>query len=73
MPRLDDILQVHLEALETGVPLDSVLGEVPERFSELSKLIQLAAAIREHPVPEPSRSCRPQATGWRALRWRLCC
>ena len=56
MPRLDDILQVHLEALETGVPLDSVLGEVPERFSELSKLIQLAAAIREHPVPEPNFS-----------------
>ena len=84
MPKLDDIFQVQLEALETGKTLKSVLADLPEGLSELTPLIQLAAAIRECPVPDPDLSdtfvqdvcasmkkAKGSQSGWRELFRRI--
>ena len=75
MSRLDDELQTHLEYLESGVPLDEVLMDLPPAFVELESLIQLAATFRETPIPEPEslpetlrRPVRVPAAGSRSPR-----
>ena len=53
MSNQDENLQVHLEKLEDGHPLDEVIKELPTDSAELGELIQLAAAVRSVPHPMP--------------------
>lgn len=53
MSDIDDLLQQKLEDLENGAPLDRVLEELPPDAEELVSLLQLAAAMRSLPHPEP--------------------
>jgi hypothetical protein len=55
MSDLDERLQQRLEALDAGVPLESVLGELHGNSNEISSLVSLASALREAPHPEPPR------------------
>jgi ferric-dicitrate binding protein FerR (iron transport regulator) len=55
MDNEDDILQGCLNTLEKGSQLQEVLDELPEGSEEMASLIQLAAAVRGLPHPEPLR------------------
>ena len=54
MSDLDDRLQEQLDKIENGVPLDSALQGMPGGREELQPLVELAAAIRDVPRPEPA-------------------
>ncbi len=54
MHSYDDILQKKLDQLESGVPLENVLADLPAEAKELEMLIRLAAAVRNAPHPEPA-------------------
>jgi len=49
----DDILQQKLIDLESGIPLEIVLADVPAEEKELLELIRLAADVRTMPHPKP--------------------
>ena len=67
MLNLDDTLQTQLAALESGVPLETVLANLPAEARELVPLIELAAASRSLPSPqlrpETVRAQRVRVTG----------
>lgn len=50
----DDILQKKLDELESGIPLETVLQDLPAEAKELEDLIRLAATVRTLPHPEPA-------------------
>ncbi|MEJ2706771.1 MAG: DUF5666 domain-containing protein [Anaerolineales bacterium] len=53
MSSKDEILAKQLDALVEGSDLESVLASLPAEEQELASLVQLAAAIRNLPHPEP--------------------
>ena len=53
MDNRDDILQQKLIDLESGIPLEHILADIPAEEKELSKLIRLAADVRSMPHPRP--------------------
>ena len=53
MDNRDDILQQKLIDLESGIPLEHILADIPTEEKELSKLIRLAADVRSMPHPRP--------------------
>lgn len=54
MPDLDDLLQQKLNDLENGMSLESVIRDLPEEAAELIQLLQLTAAMRSLPTPQPN-------------------
>lgn len=61
MLQMDDRLQLHLEALEAGQPLEEVLGGLSAAEGELVPLLRLAARVRQVRHPLPQRVFRPEA------------
>ena len=55
MTEKDETLQIQLDALKRGVPLEKILAELPPEDHDLAPLIRLAAAAREvdHPLMSP--------------------
>jgi hypothetical protein len=53
MPNYDDILQSKISELENGLPIESVLQELPDEAQDLEPLLRLAVAVRTLPHPEP--------------------
>ncbi len=54
MSNQDDLLQNYIAMLETGVPLEEILVQLPPDQAHLYDLLQLTAAIRAVPAPELS-------------------
>jgi len=54
MPKLDELLQQKLDALEQGAAPEATLQSLPAGAEELKPLIALAAEVRELPHPQPS-------------------
>jgi hypothetical protein len=53
MPDIDERLEQQLEALEKGIPLETILDGLQDDRTDLEPLIRLAAAVRSLPHPEP--------------------
>lgn len=53
MSDIENILDLCLEKIRTGVPLDKVLAEYPEQAAELKPLLLVAARVEAAPRPEP--------------------
>ena len=53
MNSIEDILDISLEELKKGVPLDEVLARYPGQAEELKPLLLLAARLEAAPKPEP--------------------
>jgi len=53
MPDLDDLLQNKIIELENGASLEDVLKSLPDERGEVKDLLQLVAAVRAVPHPEP--------------------
>ncbi len=53
MPDHDELLQQALDAIDEGVSVDEVIGQLPAESEELASLIRLATAVRglDHPTP----------------------
>jgi ferric-dicitrate binding protein FerR (iron transport regulator) len=54
MANRDDLLQHYIAMLEAGASLEEVMSRLPENEAHLRSLLQLTAAIRAAPRPEPS-------------------
>jgi len=59
MSEFDDCLQENLQALESGAALEEILAKAPDPVGEMASLVQLAAAIRGLPHPQPSSNLAP--------------
>lgn len=53
MPDFDDLLQSKINELENGASLEDVLKSLPDEAGEVKDLLQLVAAVRTVPHPEP--------------------
>lgn len=51
MVNREDLLELCLEALEAGVPLDDLLARLPDEAEDLKSLLTLASAMRALPQP----------------------
>ena len=54
MIHIDEVLQLRLEELEQGQPLDKVLKRIPAEMEGLASLVSLAQAMRQMPHPKPA-------------------
>ena len=53
---IEDILDLCLEELKKGVPLEDVLTKYPDQAKELKPLLMVASRLESAPKPEPSRN-----------------
>ncbi len=49
--QLEDILDLCLEKMKQGIPLDGILEEYPEKREELKELLVIAKDIKNFPLP----------------------
>lgn len=51
---IEEILDICLEKIKEGIPLEEILGQYPDYADELKELLAIAKDMKDAPLPEPS-------------------